>query len=75
MPLVKTTLQTAIKNAFKAQTTKKDNPDAALDDLASQLAEAVINCIKSADIMVAGVATAGSATAQVQTAPVKASIA
>ncbi len=67
MPLVKATLQTAIEAAFKAQTSKTDNPDAALSDLADKLATAIDAFVKSGTVTVkAGIAvtTTGSPTTQ-----------
>jgi hypothetical protein len=50
MALVKATLKAQIKAAFQAQSSKTDNPAAALDDLADQIATAVDAYIKSATI-------------------------
>ena len=60
-------LKQQIKAAFKAQTTKQDNPDAALDDLAQKIADAVHAYVVGATVTVppgVAVATAGSPTAQ-----------
>jgi hypothetical protein len=50
MALVKATLASAIKAAFAAQSGKKDNPDAALSDLADKLATAIDAFVKSGDV-------------------------
>ena len=60
-------LKQHIKAAFKAQTTKENNPDTALDDLAGKLAQAMQTYITSATVTVppgVAVATAGTAAAQ-----------
>ena len=67
MALVKATLKSAIEAAFKAQSTKTDNPDSALSDLADKLATAIDTFVKSGTVTVAAgipVSTAGSAVAQ-----------
>jgi hypothetical protein len=67
MALATTSLKTAIKAAFVAQSSKKDNPDAAWDDLADKISKAVETFVKSGTVTVATgipVSTAGSATAQ-----------
>jgi ribosome recycling factor len=57
--LVKATIKSSIKKAFKDQAIKKDNPESALDDLAGKIADAVIDAIKSAQITyTAGLTTA-----------------
>jgi len=48
--LVKDTLQKAIKAAFSAQAGKEDNPDGALGDLATRLATAIDDYVKSGDV-------------------------
>jgi hypothetical protein len=50
MALVKTTLEAAIKTAFQTQSTKTDNPDGALSNLASQLATAIDSYLRSATV-------------------------
>ncbi|MCZ2140822.1 MAG: hypothetical protein LC096_05455 [Bacteroidia bacterium] len=67
MALVKANLKAAIKQAFLDQTTKTDNPQAAIDDVAGKIADAIDAFVKSATVTVAAgipVATAGSATNQ-----------
>jgi hypothetical protein len=60
MALVKNILKTQLKAAFQAQASKTDNPEAALDDLADQIANAVDAYIKSATITNAPVLTSPS---------------
>jgi len=48
MALVKATLKTGLFSAFKAQQSKEDNPDGALNDLADKLATAIESYVKSA---------------------------
>jgi hypothetical protein len=50
MALVKEILRTAIEAAFSAQSGKKENPAAALSDLADKLATAIDTYIKSATV-------------------------
>ena len=50
MALVKETLKTAIFAAFKAQQSKTENPDAALNDIADKLATAIDTYIKSGTV-------------------------
>jgi hypothetical protein len=50
MALVKSTLKSAILNAFKAQQSKEENPDGALDDLADKLSAAIESYVKSATV-------------------------
>jgi len=51
MPLVVTTLETQIKNAFTAAfSAKNSTPEASIDLLASQLALAIDTYIKSAQV-------------------------
>lgn len=51
MPLVKTTIQKAIKGSFEAVMNQADDKrEEALDTLSGQLADAVINAIKSVTI-------------------------
>jgi TFIIF-interacting CTD phosphatase-like protein len=67
MALVISNLKSAIKAAFDAQATKKENPESARQDLSDKLAVAIDNYIKSATVTVAKnipVSTTGSATAQ-----------
>lgn len=60
MALNKTALKNGIKAAFVAQLEKKEDPDAALEDLATKIADAVDSYIKGASIFStpANVATA-----------------
>lgn len=70
MTLVKATLKNAIKQAFQDQSTKTDNPAAALDDLADKIATAIDAFVKSGTVTVAigiPVATAGTAVSQTGT--------
>lgn len=70
MALVKDTLKADILKAFDKQKNKTSDADAALNDLAALLADAVDKYIKSATVTVAAgipVATAGSPTAQTGT--------
>lgn len=67
MALVKATLKNAIKSAFQDQTSKTDNPAAALDDLADKIATAIDAFVKSGTVTVSAgipVATAGTAVSQ-----------
>lgn len=67
MPLNKDLLQSQIKQAFKDQQTKTQDPDAALEDLAQKIAAAVDAFVKSATVTVPSgipVSTAGTAAAQ-----------
>lgn len=60
-------LKQQIKSAFKAQLAKSENPDAALDDLAQKLADAVHAYVVGATVTVppgVPVTTAGTAAAQ-----------
>ena len=66
MALVKATLESAIFAAFKSQTTKTENPEDALNDLADKLATAIDAFIKSGTVNVT-VATTGTAAAQAGT--------
>lgn len=52
MPLVKPDLKAQIRAAFDAQRSNTDDPEAALDDLADKLTEAIDAYIKSATILV-----------------------
>ncbi|MDR2652135.1 MAG: hypothetical protein LBC68_07455 [Prevotellaceae bacterium] len=65
MALNKEILKTAVFAAFKSQQNKTENPDGALNDLASKLAEAIDAFIKSAQVNPGiPVSTTGSSTAQ-----------
>ncbi|WP_299212722.1 hypothetical protein [uncultured Dokdonia sp.] len=69
MPLVKITLQNAIKSALEQQRAKaSDDPDStnSINELADALATAIDTYIKSGTVMTT-VVTAGSATAQTGT--------
>lgn len=50
MALVKETLKTGIVAAFMAQSEKKKNPEAALNDLADKLATAIDAYVKSGTV-------------------------
>lgn len=67
MPLNTPLLKQQIKAAFKAQTTKEEDPDAALDDLAGKIADAVKAYVMAATVTVPSgvlVSTTGTAVAQ-----------
>lgn len=67
MPLNKDLLQSQIKQAFKDQQTKTQDPDAALEDLAQKIAAALDAFVKSGTVTVPSgipVSTAGTAAAQ-----------
>lgn len=51
MALNKQSLKQAIKQAFADQAEKTEDPDAALDDLAGKIADAVDDYVKGATIM------------------------
>jgi hypothetical protein len=65
MPLVKLTLEAAIKAAFVKQAAKQkegDDPKASIDELAADIATAVDTYIKSALVTVTGTSPAGPVT-------------
>ncbi len=67
-------LKLKIKQAFDAESGKEVEPEQARDRIATAIAKAVIEQIKSAQIIVSGIVTVGSATTQTQTLPVTATI-
>lgn len=70
MPLNTPLLKQQIKAAFKAQSTKTENPDAALDDLAGKIADAVKAYVMAGTVTIplgVPVATAGTAASQTGT--------
>jgi len=62
MALIKEILKTAIYAAFKSQITKKENPDAALEDLSDKLATAIDAYIKTGTVTGACITPTGPGT-------------
>jgi poly-gamma-glutamate capsule biosynthesis protein CapA/YwtB (metallophosphatase superfamily) len=60
MPLNKATLKTQIKAAFVAQQNKTDNPDGALDDLATKISDAIDAYVKQMTVTSVPVLTSPS---------------
>jgi|BioPla2DNA2_1021312.scaffolds.fasta_scaffold10529_7 hypothetical protein len=50
MPLATPTLKQQIIDAFEAQMTKTENPEAAINDLADKLSKAIEAFVKSGDV-------------------------
>ncbi|MFC4636178.1 hypothetical protein ACFO3O_19885 [Dokdonia ponticola] len=66
MPLVKATLENAIKALLEEEKAKEDDGSSSIDNIASKLATAIDTYIKSGTVMTT-VATTGSASAQTGT--------
>ena len=72
MPLVQATISTEIKNMMAAAFAKTDNPNAAQQEIADELAGIIINAIKSATIVIptGGVVVSGTPATQSNLAPI-----
>ncbi|MFT5890157.1 MAG: hypothetical protein ACI9Y7_000246 [Dokdonia sp.] len=66
MPLVKATLENAIKALLEEEKAKEDDGGSSINNIANKLATAIDTYIKSGTVMTT-VVTAGSATAQTGT--------
>lgn len=67
MPLDKTSLEAAIKDAFKSEQTEEGDANASLDRIAGKLATAIDAFVKTGTVTVSAgipVSTAGTAAAQ-----------